>query len=238
MINFLVLKWGTKYGPEYVNRLHNSLKVHYKKDFTFTCITDSGSGLNCQTLPLSDFNLIQSEKVFTSKKLELFKKFTSGKYCLLDLDILITKDLTRYFDNYNFTEPRIIFNTWQDFTRLPVTYFAGDCFINSSFVTWKDNQLEWLFDMFITHNKIVEYKYKSLDKFIFYSSFNRLNFHPPGLVYAYSFGAVHPSDLQPYLMRPEYSIVLFHTSHNKSEGVELHDAAGWAKDLWLSYDNI
>lgn len=236
MINFLVLKWGTKYGPEYVNRLHNSIKVHYKKPFRFVCITDDPTNLNCETLPLSNFDLIKSEKVFTSKKLELFKKFTDGKYCLFDLDILVTKDLTAYFDQYDFVEPRIIFNKWQDYSRIYVTYFTTDCFVNSSFVTWKDNQLEWLFDLFVENQDVVEYKYKSLDKFIFYSSFDKLKFHPADIVCTYSFGASCPDDLEPYKHRPEYSIVLFHTSHNKIGGVELHDAEGWAKDIWLSYD--
>lgn len=238
MINFLTLKWGTKYGAEYVNRLHNSLKIHYKKPFRFVCITDDPTDLNCETLPLSDFNLIRADGVFTSKKLELFKKFTDGKYCLLDVDILVTQDVTKYFDEYDFVEPRIIFNRWQNYSRLYVSYFNIDCYINSSFVTWKDNQLEWLFDLFVQYLPIVQYKYKSLDKFIFYSSFEKLKFHPDHLVYAYSYGASYPDDIEPFKYRPEYSIVLFHTSHNKAEGIELHDAQGWAKDMWVGYDAV
>lgn len=238
MINFIVLKWGTKYGPEYVNRLHNSIKKFYKKPFKFIAITDDSNGLNCETIPLSTLTLTNSTQVFTSKKMELYKIFTNGKYCLLDLDILITKDLTSYFDEYDFVEPRIILNRWQDYSRIYGSFFTGDCFVNSSFVTWKDNQLEWLYDLFIEKLDVIEYRYKTVDKFIFYSSFDKLKFHPGGLVYAYSFGAEYGSDVEPYKQRPDYSIVLFHTSHKKPEGVELHDTTDWAMKTWISYDTV
>lgn len=238
MINFIALKWGTKYGPEYVNRLHNSLKLHYKKPFKFTVITDNPSDLNCDVLPLSMLSLIDSDGVFTAKKLELYKIFKQGDYCLLDLDILITRDITEYFDQYNFVEPRIILNRWQNHSRIYNSFFTGDCFVNSSFVTWRDDQLEWLFDLFVANLGVVEYRYRTVDKFIFYSSFEKLKFHPRGLVYAYSFGAEYDTDIEPFKERKDYSVVLFHTSHKKPKGVELHDAEGWAKDIWISYDNV
>jgi hypothetical protein len=235
MINFITLKWGTKYGPEYVNRLHNSLKIHYKKPFKFMCITDDYRGLNCEIYPLL-YLVSEERKVFTAEKMEVFGRFKYGKFCLLDLDILITGDLTQYFDEYDFCEPRIILNRWQDHSRVHNSYFVGDCFINSSFVTWKDDQLQWLYKLFTDNLDIIEYKYKSLDKFIFYSSFDKLNFHPENVVYAYSFGAKFPDDLEEHKYRPDYKIALFHTSHK--EGVELHDAEGWAKEMWCGYDSI
>lgn len=236
MINFITLKWGTKYGPEYVNRLYNSIKKHYNKPFTFTCITDDTRGVICDTLPLSNLSLHSAKGIFTSKKFDLFKIYNKGNCCLLDLDILIINDLTSYFDSYGFSEPRFILNRWQDHSRIYNSFFTNDCFINSSFVTWKDNQLEWLFDSFIDNLDIIEYRYKTVDKFIFYSSFDKISFHPPKFVYAYSFGAEYDNDLTPFEYRPDYSVVLFHTSHKKPEGVELHDADGWARNIWLSND--
>lgn len=236
MINFITLKWGTKYGPEYVNRLYNSIKKYYKKPFTFTCITDDPKDLLCDTKPLSMLSRENADTVFTSEKLQLYKTFNKGKFCLLDLDILVINDLEKYFDEYDFCEPRIILNRWQDHSRIYKSFFSGDCFINSSFVTWKDNQLEWLYDDFLKFLPIIRYRYKTVDKFVFYRCFDKLKFHPEGLVYAYSFGAVNGKDMDLEKYRPEYSIVLFHTSHKKPKGIELHDAQGWAKDVWLSYD--
>lgn len=236
MINFITLKWGKKYGPEYVNRLYSSVKQHYKKPFTFTCITDDPKDLDCDTKPLSILSSENHVAVFTSEKLQLYKIYNKGKYCLLDLDILIINDLEQYFEEYDFCEPRFILNRWQNYSRIYTSFFTGDCFINSSFVTWQDNQLEWLYDEFIKFLPIVEFRYRTVDKFVFYRSFDKLKFHPEGMVYAYSFGAMDGIDVEPYKYRPEYSIVLFHTSHKKPKGIELHDAFGWAKDMWLNYD--
>lgn len=163
--------------------------------------------------------------------------YNKGKYCLLDLDILVINDLERYFEEYDFSEPRFILNRWQNHSRIYTSFFSSDCFINSSFVTWRDNQLEWLYDEFMKFLPIIKYRYRTVDKFVFYRSFDKLKFHPEGMVYAYSFGAVNETDVEPYKYRPEYSIVLFHTSHKKPKGIELHDATGWAKEMWLSHDS-
>ena len=46
MLSILCLKWGDKYGPEYVNRLYNQCKEFIKLDFNFYCATDNSKNLN------------------------------------------------------------------------------------------------------------------------------------------------------------------------------------------------
>ena len=36
----LCMKWGSKYGPEYVNRLYAMVRRHLQGDFQFVCLTD------------------------------------------------------------------------------------------------------------------------------------------------------------------------------------------------------
>ena len=36
----LCMKWGTKYGAEYVNRLYNMVKRHLTLPFKMVCLTD------------------------------------------------------------------------------------------------------------------------------------------------------------------------------------------------------
>lgn len=40
------MKWGDKYGPEYVNRLYAGAKTHVTGEFSFACLTDDSSGLD------------------------------------------------------------------------------------------------------------------------------------------------------------------------------------------------
>ena len=43
--NILCMKWGTKYGPEYVNRLYGMVRRHLSGDFNFVCLTDDSQGV-------------------------------------------------------------------------------------------------------------------------------------------------------------------------------------------------
>lgn len=236
IVKFITLKWGTKYGPEYVNRLYKTISNIYSEKFEFYCYTDNAEGILCNTIDINQLPNFKSN-VFTACKLDLFNQLPfEGPYVLLDLDILVLRDLSQYFKHYNFTEPRIIYNYWQEPERIHVSYYTSDCFVNSSFVTWNGNQLKWLHDKFHQYKDIISFKFRSLDKFIFYSSRNQINFHPKKTVYAYSFGADYYEDNEPFILRPDYYISIFNTSHGIPKGLELHEAEGWAKEKWIQYE--
>ena len=57
--HILCMKWGDKYGPEYVNRLYNMVKQHLTLPFTFICLTDDPTGINpaVQCHPIPDLGL-------------------------------------------------------------------------------------------------------------------------------------------------------------------------------------
>ena len=44
----LCMKWGTKYGPEYVNRLYAMVRRNLTGDFRFVCLTDDGTGIRSE----------------------------------------------------------------------------------------------------------------------------------------------------------------------------------------------
>ena len=44
-VNILCLKWGTRYGPHYVNILYKSVARHLKRPFRFYCCTEDATGL-------------------------------------------------------------------------------------------------------------------------------------------------------------------------------------------------
>ena len=44
----LCMKWGTKYGPEYINRLYAMVRRHLQGDFRFVCLTDNTDGLRAE----------------------------------------------------------------------------------------------------------------------------------------------------------------------------------------------
>lgn len=42
----LCMKWGTKYGAEYVNRLYNMVNRHTTLPFKMVCLTDRTEGID------------------------------------------------------------------------------------------------------------------------------------------------------------------------------------------------
>jgi len=64
------LKWGTKYEPDYVNKLYGGVKKHLTVNFCFYCITDNGDNLESEIKVLS----LESKFKGWMKKSILFSK--------------------------------------------------------------------------------------------------------------------------------------------------------------------
>ncbi|MFU8899379.1 MAG: glycosyl transferase, partial [Roseinatronobacter sp.] len=45
-VNILCVKWGTKYGPEYVNKLHSMVQRNMLRPYRFVCLTDDETGID------------------------------------------------------------------------------------------------------------------------------------------------------------------------------------------------
>lgn len=99
------MKWGTRYGPEYVNRLWRSVRRHVTGDVQMVCFTDDAKGVvpEVQCVPLPVFpNVPEHLSVKPWKKLSLWQKSLGkgldGRDALfLDLDVVITGSLDDFW---------------------------------------------------------------------------------------------------------------------------------------------
>lgn len=243
MISIVCLKWGDKYGPQYVNRLYSQCRKFIGTDFTFYCATDKSDGISpfVQLLDISDYQIPDGKwggKVFTAEKLKLIsdKRFFGTKVVLMDLDILILNDLTDYLTTVEPTKPLWIFNHWQDLQRTRRDYGQITCAINASFVvTYPENAITLHDSVFNENYDYFAMKFKSLDKTLYYRCMDLIDFHEdPFLVYAYNRGVKFPEDMVEYEYRPEFKLCLFNNSHGS--GMDLHETTDWAKEYWESFD--
>ena len=103
-VNILCLKWGDYYGPEYVNRLYAGVRRNLKRPFRFVCVTDNASGLaeGVEAVPIPDDpGVIGRDWPNIFVKLCLFKDGFAdleGPTLFLDIDVLVTGPLDRFFD--------------------------------------------------------------------------------------------------------------------------------------------
>jgi len=108
-VNVLCIKWGKKYGPEYVNKLHNMVRRHLHRPFRFVCLTDDGAGIDpaveVKPIPMVGFDEFDQRKPWTFGhgwlKLTSFANplyDLQGRTLFLDLDIVILDSLDPFFE--------------------------------------------------------------------------------------------------------------------------------------------
>lgn len=108
-VNVLCIKWGTKYGPEYVNKLHSMVRRNLHRPFRFVCLTDDAKGIDpsieVKPIPAIGFDEFDQRKPWTFAHGWL--KLTSfahplydleGRTLFLDLDIVIVDSLDPFFE--------------------------------------------------------------------------------------------------------------------------------------------
>ncbi len=100
--NVICIKWGTKFGPEYVNKLYKMVERNLTLPHRFVCFTDNAEGIveGVEIRPLPELN---DEGIPDRmwKKLGLFANPLSdltGTALFLDLDIIIRSSLDPFFE--------------------------------------------------------------------------------------------------------------------------------------------
>ena len=103
MQTIICMKWGKRYGSDFVNRLNSSIKRHTRRPTQFFCFTDDNSGINkdvlCKKLP--EIKLPEKISFTPWRKLSVWQyplNELKGDVLFLDLDLIITGNLDRFFD--------------------------------------------------------------------------------------------------------------------------------------------
>ena len=101
-VTVLTMKWGTLYGPHYVNNLARGVRRHLQRSHRFICFTDDPTGLDggIEALPLPELGLPAGHSDTRWRKLALFRRDLGlrGTALFLDLDLVIVDDLEPFFD--------------------------------------------------------------------------------------------------------------------------------------------
>ena len=89
----MTVKWGSRYGADYVNKIYSGVKRNTTWKFTFYCFTDDGTGLN------PDIKVVTLEEGWKRwwGKVSLFNAGIKGRKFYIDLDMIITGPLDGLF---------------------------------------------------------------------------------------------------------------------------------------------
>ena len=110
-INVVCIKWGTKYPPYYVNRLHRGVSRFLKRPFRFLCFTEHPEGLEpgieVHPLPVEPFEaemvaaMNREGRKGAWRKVSLFKPGLAGMegpVLGFDIDVVVTGPLDDLLD--------------------------------------------------------------------------------------------------------------------------------------------
>ncbi len=99
MINIVCVKYGNKFGPEYVNKLLYMVQRHLTYDFKFICLTENNEGLDnkVEVIPLPKSIPLKRWwwKIYLFKKGVLPENDTN---LFFDLDTIIVKNIDKLID--------------------------------------------------------------------------------------------------------------------------------------------
>lgn len=107
VVNVVCIKWGTLFGPEYVNRLYSGVRRNLSLPVRFFCMTEHADGLHPDIevldLPVEPFlepmnaALAVANRQGAMRKTSLFRKGLvpdlEGPFLGFDLDVVITGSL-------------------------------------------------------------------------------------------------------------------------------------------------
>jgi hypothetical protein len=102
-VNVLCIKWGTRYGPDYVNILSRAVSRNLTRPYRFFCCTDDADGLDpdIEVIPFPANPGVKRGWPDILIKLEILRDGfggLSGPTLFLDLDVAITGSIDAFFD--------------------------------------------------------------------------------------------------------------------------------------------
>lgn len=138
-LTVLCVRFGTKYGREYVERLRNMAARHIKVPYEFVCLTDDINpieGVRSIVQPLAGYHRLWWHKVHMfDAGLPL-----SGRILYFDLDIIICADVEKLIQGSGNK-----FLGIRDFNR---KFHPGWNILNSSVMSWLHGQHSYIFEDF------------------------------------------------------------------------------------------
>lgn len=176
--NYVVcLKYGNKYGPEYVNKLYNMVSRNLTIEHEFVCFTENSEGIDeaVKIIPLEVNPSIQGwwyKPMFFNPRLPL-----KGTVLFLDLDLVIFRNINNLF-TYRPGEFLII----RDFNRYIIKNYAK---FNSSVFRLDTGQHAHVYTNFIRDPKSVIRSYHGDQDWIRYCIKSDYDYWPDEWIQSY-----------------------------------------------------
>ncbi|PZQ66008.1 MAG: glycosyltransferase [Variovorax paradoxus] len=242
--HILCMKWGTKYGPHYVNRLYAMVRRHLSGDFNFVCLTDDPTGVRpevqCLPIPPLAIELAPGQRDGAWKKLTTFEADLhglKGTALFLDLDVVVVGPLDDFF-----TQPGqfLIIHDYPRFWR-----FGERIVGNSSVYRFEIGAHADVLANFRAHTDAMRAKYRNEQDYLshFLHAQGKLSYWPAAWCPSFKYHAIPAwptNHWKPPFVPKGARIVIFHGEVNPPDALEgkrnkrfAHiEPATWVAEHW------
>jgi hypothetical protein len=208
MKQVICIKWGTRYGPEYVNRIYAMVARNVSGPFRVYCFTDDKNGIRPEVdcYPLPELGCpVPTNAPGKFRKLGLWNADLfglSGPALFLDLDIVITGSLDALF-TYGHPDDVILARNWvKPFERLGQT----------SVFRFPIGQHGYLLEDFRANSESLAQKYQFEQRYVTHAVRGGIKFFPSAWVRHFRLDCLGPWPLRylrPAVLPRHAKVIMF-----------------------------
>ena len=234
----LCMKWGTKYGADYVNRLYNMVKRHTTIDFQMVCLTDRTEGISpeVQCFPIPPLALPEGSPERGWNKLSTFEPDLyglKGNALFLDLDVVIIDNIDDFF---TYPGEFLVIHDWKRPWRV-----TG----NRSVYRFKLGSFPEILPYFRENFEEISHKFRNEQEYLswYVDQQKKLSYWPKDWCKSYKYHCLQKIPLayfKPPIKPQDAKIIIFHGEINPPEAVSGGGGkwyryvlpSDWIKDAW------
>jgi hypothetical protein len=240
-INVICIKWGTEYGPEYVNNLFNMVKRNSSNKINFYCFTDDSTALEKEII-IKPLPVLNTKEEFKTKYMyrkeaalcdDNLGELTGERVFFFDLDVVIISNLDEFFD-FPQEEKFYILNDWNT---------NGDYIGQASSYSWVVGTLGYIKTYFEENpEKVIEKFYNASQEYLsskVIEKFGKLNFWPDNWFCSFRFHCMPKFGPLRHFLTPKIpstkglKVIVFHGMPNPKEAIQgiwhLKDKQKWKR---------
>lgn len=243
-VNIITLKWGTRYGAEFANKLYMAVRSNISLPFRFVCFTDDAEGLidGIDSFPIPEVDVPPPQLNTGWRKLCLFKDNLpiQGKCLFLDLDVLITGALDDFFSYQPDAIP--IIRDWVTLRRK--IFPKGPPVGNSSVFRFVANKTTFIYEQFLSERQWALDNFRPPQSYLTHCIRPKMVFWPEHWCVSFKENCrpMFPLNYIIEARKPQGArIVVFHGRPDPDEaaygfkGKKIHHyvrPTGWVRELW------